>query len=81
MQLTSGSLFSIYQKGRLARRTGLRKSACPYEDKRGSYRNMVTFSTACINYWNDGWSDEDAKNPDRYAARPCGTAESERPGA
>jgi len=47
-----------YRKGREAFKTGLPKSANPYPDLRGEYRNMVTFSQSYINAWNAGWEFE-----------------------
>lgn len=45
------------RKGREAFRAGKPRSACPYEDKRGHWHNMITWSRAFITAWNDGWDE------------------------
>jgi len=50
-----GPQAGAFRKGREARRRGEPKSACPYEDKRDSYKNSVTFSRSFILAWNEGW--------------------------
>jgi ribosome modulation factor len=46
---------AAYWKGYRAREAGRPQSACPYKDKRGGYKNMVTFSQSFIRAWHDGW--------------------------
>ena len=47
-----------YRKGREAFLACKPISACPYEDKRAPWHNMVTFSRGFIRAWEDGWNDE-----------------------
>jgi ribosome modulation factor len=43
------------RKGREAYLAGKPRSACPYEDKRGHWHNMIAGSRAFIKALNDGW--------------------------
>lgn len=51
------------RKGREAYLAGKPISACPYEDKRGHWRNMVTWSRAFRTAWFDGY--DEAEKSDR----------------
>lgn len=51
----SKALEGARRKGREAGEAGLPRSANPYPDKRSNYQNGVTFSTAFIRAWDDGW--------------------------
>ena len=62
----SRNFFSAYQKGRTSAKDN---GKCPYADKRGGYRNMVTFSAAYIRFWEEGFYDAQNGLPDRYETR------------
>ena len=66
---TSRAFLGAYRKGRQARRDGKRVTFCPYADKRGNYHNNVTFARSFIGFWEEGWNDERAGKPERYAVR------------
>ena len=59
------ALDGAYRKGREAFLAGKRESDCPYEDKRGHWHNMVTWSRAFITAWRDGYRDEKKKAQQR----------------
>jgi hypothetical protein len=44
------------EKGKQAARDGLPRSS-PYDDKRGYYHNMVTFSRAFTKWWLAGYDE------------------------
>ena len=44
-----------FDKGVQAFEDGKTLADCPYEDKRCSYRECITFSRAFINMWYAGW--------------------------
>ena len=49
------------EKGRLARREGKPRSACPYPDWRTA-RGSVTFARAFRRAWMYGWEQEDKQD-------------------
>jgi len=60
------TFLSAYKKGRKAFLENGTKAICPYLDKRGEYRNNITFSRAFQKYWYEGFEDEKANLPTRY---------------
>ena len=54
----TSALEGAERKGREAYRAGKKESDCPYEDKRGHWHNMITWSRAFITAWLDGYRDE-----------------------
>jgi hypothetical protein len=44
-----------YRKGQEARLRGEPLSACPYTDKRETYKNSVTYSRSFVRAWREGW--------------------------
>lgn len=51
------AFLSAYMKGFNAGAGGAKRSSCPYDDHRGNYHEMVTFSRAFIRYWMEGYDD------------------------
>lgn len=60
-----------YKKGYKARKEGLSRTACPYEDHRKP-SGKVSWSRAWRNTWLQGWecADRDAKYPDARKEKP-----------
>ena len=55
------------RKGREAAQAGKSRNSNPYDDKRGGYNNMVTFSRAFRKCWFEGF-DEYVREQERHAA-------------
>lgn len=51
-------LKAAFEKGRKAALEGKRRTACPYEDKRGGYHEMVTWSRGYIRAWLEGYDSD-----------------------
>ena len=51
----AGPFLRAYKKGIMAGAAGLSRELCPYDDRRDSYKNSVTFSRAFRNAWFAGW--------------------------
>ncbi len=68
VQPTTRAFLAAYLRGRRTAQVQAKNAVCPYLDKRTNYRRGVTFSQAFRTFWQEGYDDERAGRPVKYAA-------------